>query len=216
MWTLWEWERCLELEGLPRHVGTLVRQKIGSQEFDDLRREPHHEVAGPQPLDLHFQLDADFDDPNLLIVLLQFSNAVQSCVCWKCQCVAGSFAMKLTAKTKPWQKSENLQLWLWRSWGKFNQGLNYGQCWMHLDAIHFSVENGTCWSNLDATCFRIFSAEDGSCYNKSQMFMVVKALRLQFTQKCQEIFSEFIIGYHGSCSMSVIHDFVSSDLLTWR
>ena len=33
-------------------------------------------------------------------------------------------------------------------------------CWMHLDAIHFSVENGSCWSNLDATCFRIFSAED--------------------------------------------------------
>jgi len=51
-------------------------------------------------------------------------------------------------------------------------------------------------------------------YNKSQMFMVVKALRLQFTQKCQEIFSEFIIGYHGSCSMSVIHDFVTSDLPT--
>ena len=98
---------------------------------------------------------------NLMLILmipivLQLSRARKS------QRVARFRSMKLTAKTNSWQKSEwSLQLWLWRSWGKLNQWVKYGQVVLDaLDAIHVFGWNGSCSWNPKATCFRIFSAGD--------------------------------------------------------
>ena len=85
-------------------------------------------------------------------------------------------------------------------------------CWMLWMLSIFSVEMDPVHETPKRPVLGYFLQETQSC-NKSQMFMVVEALRLQFHATCQEILSELIIGYHGSCSISVIHDFVTSNLM---
>ena len=101
-----------------------------------------------------FQFDADSDDPNRSPVVQSSKVTARR----KISCYETYSKDELLAKIRV---EPGLQLWLWRSWGKLNQWVKYGQVVLDaLDAIHVFGWNGSCSWNPKATCFRTFSAGD--------------------------------------------------------